>query len=92
MHPTQLFIGEIRPLPQSGRPTGMYKQAVTATVDITELGFSGDRQADLRVHGGPEKPYTFTRQRIIRALPPPFPTPHRCCRQAAWAKTFRSRR
>lgn len=55
MHPTQLFIGEIRPLPQSGRPTGIYKHAVTATVDIGELGFSGDQQADLRVHGGPEK-------------------------------------
>ena len=55
MHPTQLFIGEIRPLPQSGRPTGIYKHAVTATVDIGELGFSGDQQADQRVHGGPEK-------------------------------------
>lgn len=55
MHPTQLFIGTIRKLPQSGRPTGIYKQAVSTTVDIGELGFSGDQQADLRVHGGPEK-------------------------------------
>ncbi|WP_371323843.1 MOSC domain-containing protein [Dechloromonas sp. ZY10] len=55
MHPTQLFIGELRPLPQSGRPSGIFKTPVCAPVSIAETGFAGDQQADLRVHGGPEK-------------------------------------
>lgn len=50
-----LFIGGIRPLPESGRPTGMYKQAVTHPVMLGLEGFIGDQQADRRVHGGPEK-------------------------------------
>lgn len=50
-----LFIGGIRPLPDSGRPTGIYKQAVTAALDLGPEGFVGDQQADRRVHGGPDK-------------------------------------
>lgn len=50
-----LFIGGIRPLPESGRPTGIYKQPVTAALDLGPEGFTGDQQADRRVHGGPEK-------------------------------------
>ena len=50
-----LFIGGIRPLPESGRPTGIYKQPVTSRVRIGPEGFIGDQQADRRVHGGPEK-------------------------------------
>lgn len=50
-----LFIGTIRPLPESGRPTGMYKQPVTAPVELGPEGFVGDQQADRRVHGGPDK-------------------------------------
>jgi len=50
-----LFIGGIRPLPESGRPTGIYKQQVDAPVELDIQGFVGDQQADRRVHGGPEK-------------------------------------
>ena len=50
-----LFIGGIRPLPESGRPTGIYKQPVTSRVRIGLEGFIGDQQADRRVHGGPER-------------------------------------
>ncbi|UCV07999.1 MOSC domain-containing protein [Dechloromonas denitrificans] len=50
-----LFVGGIRPLPESGRPTGIYKQPVTAPLDLGREGFVGDQQADRRVHGGPEK-------------------------------------
>lgn len=50
-----LFIGGIRPLPESGRPTGIYKQAVSAALELGREGFSGDQQADRRVHGGPDK-------------------------------------
>lgn len=55
MAKTLLFIGGIRPLPESGRPTGMYKQAATGQLDIGFDGFTADQQADKRVHGGPEK-------------------------------------
>ena len=41
-----LFIGGIRPLPESGRPTGMYKTPVTAPIALGAEGFSGDQQAD----------------------------------------------
>ena len=50
-----LFIGGIRPLPESGRPTGIYKQPVTGRIELGLEGFVGDQQADRRVHGGPEK-------------------------------------
>lgn len=50
-----LFVGDIRPLPDSGRPTGIYKHAVNGPIELGLEGFVGDRQADRRVHGGPEK-------------------------------------
>ncbi|MGE5472189.1 MAG: MOSC domain-containing protein [Bacteroidota bacterium] len=50
-----LFIGGIRPLPESGRPTGIYKQPVSGRLELGREGFVGDQQADRRVHGGPEK-------------------------------------
>jgi MOSC domain-containing protein YiiM len=50
-----LFIGGIRPLPESGRPTGIYKQPAAGTLELGREGFVGDEQADRRVHGGPEK-------------------------------------
>jgi MOSC domain-containing protein YiiM len=50
-----LFIGGIRPLPESGRPTGIYKTPVSAPLHLGPEGFAGDQQADRRVHGGPDK-------------------------------------
>lgn len=50
-----LFIGDIRPLPESGRPTGIYKHAASGELELGVHGFVGDQQADRRVHGGPEK-------------------------------------
>ena len=50
-----LFIGGIAPLPESGRPTGMFKHPVRAPLLLGAEGFAGDKQADRRVHGGPEK-------------------------------------
>jgi MOSC domain-containing protein YiiM len=55
MAKTLLFIGGIRPLPESGRPTGMYKQPAVGRQEIGLEGFTADQQADRRVHGGPEK-------------------------------------
>jgi MOSC domain-containing protein YiiM len=50
-----IFIGQVRALPETGRPTGMYKTAVHSPIALGVNGFEGDQQADLRVHGGPDK-------------------------------------
>lgn len=50
-----LFIGQVQPLPVSGRLTAMYKTQVHGSVELGIEGFAGDHQADQRVHGGPEK-------------------------------------
>ncbi len=68
-----LFIGGIRPLPESGRPTGIYKQPVTNHVEIGPEGFIGDQQADRRVHGGPEKAVHLYPARHYAQLAAQFP-------------------
>jgi MOSC domain-containing protein YiiM len=50
-----LFIGSITLLPESGRPTGMFKYPVGDSLHLGSQGFAGDEQADRRVHGGPDK-------------------------------------
>jgi MOSC domain-containing protein YiiM len=49
------YVGGITTLPPEGQSTGIYKQAATTPLLLTREGFVGDRQADRRVHGGPEK-------------------------------------
>ncbi len=55
MAKVSLFIGQVQPLPVSGRPTAMYKTSVQAPIELGVEGFAGDQHADLRAHGGPEK-------------------------------------
>lgn len=73
-----LFSGRIRPLPASGRPSGIYKQALTSAAAIENNGFVGDEQADLRVHGGPEKAVHLYPATHYARLAAAFPE----CRQA----------
>lgn len=68
-----LFIGGVRPLPESGRPTGMYKQPVSGTLQLGPEGFIGDQQADPRVHGGPEKAVHLYPTRHYARLAAAFP-------------------
>jgi len=68
-----LFIGGIRPLPESGRPTGIYKQPVTNRVEVGPEGLIGDQQADRRVHGGPEKAVHLYPGRHYAKLAAQFP-------------------
>lgn len=68
-----VFIGGIRPLPQSGRPTGMYKSPPNGPVDVGREGFVGDQQADRRVHGGPDKAVHLYPARHYEALAARFP-------------------
>jgi len=48
-------VGRVAPLGPDGVPSGFVKQAVDVPVAVTPLGLDGDQQADLTVHGGPEK-------------------------------------
>ncbi len=73
MAEVSIFVGGITPLPQSGRPTGMYKRPVTEVTELGYTGFAGDRQADLRVHGGPEKAVHLYPARHYRKLAERFP-------------------
>ena len=73
MAQVSLFIGGIRPLPESGRPTGMYKQPVSGEIELGPEGFIGDEQADRRVHGGPEKAVHLYPARHYARLAKRFP-------------------
>jgi MOSC domain-containing protein YiiM len=48
-------VGGIAPLGADGVPSGFVKRPVAGPVTVGTLNLDGDRQADLRVHGGPEK-------------------------------------
>lgn len=48
-------VGKVTPLGPDGVPSGFVKHGVEGRTAVHELGLDGDEQADLRVHGGPEK-------------------------------------
>ena len=48
-------IGRAAPLGPEGVLSGFVKRPVSGAVEVTPTGLSGDEQADLRVHGGPDK-------------------------------------
>jgi MOSC domain-containing protein YiiM len=52
---TRIFVGSIKAIRQTGTPSGINKEEVREPVFCSSLGFKGDMQADLSVHGGPDK-------------------------------------
>ncbi|MGH8446791.1 MAG: MOSC domain-containing protein [Solimonas sp.] len=50
-----IYAGSVRPMPNDGRPTGIFKSPLAGEAEIGVEGFVADAQADRRVHGGPEK-------------------------------------
>jgi len=68
-----LYVGGITILEPDGQPTGIFKQAATAPVQLTRDGFRGDTQADRRVHGGPEKAVHHYAGEHYSALAAAFP-------------------
>ena len=48
-------VGRIAPLGPNGVPSGFIKSAVQGPIRVGPLGLQGDEQADLSVHGGPDK-------------------------------------
>jgi MOSC domain-containing protein YiiM len=57
MTPTLLSVqtGRVAPLGPEAVPSGIVKTARAGAVAVGPLGLDGDEQADLEVHGGPEK-------------------------------------
>lgn len=55
MRVVSVHIGKIRPLGPDAVPSGFVKDAISSAVRVTLTGINGDEQADLSVHGGPEK-------------------------------------
>jgi MOSC domain-containing protein YiiM len=69
-------VGKAAPLGPSGVLSGFVKRIVRGPVVIAPLGLTGAEQADLSVHGGPDKAVYF------------YPSEH----YATWAREFAERR
>ena len=52
---TSIQTGSVAPLGPHGVASGFVKRRVDGAVAVFELGLEGDAQADLSVHGGPDK-------------------------------------
>src|SRR5665213_1682660 len=52
---------------------GLPKLAITGPVMLTESGVEGDRQRDLRYHGGPRKAILMIASEVLDLLSPRFP-------------------
>ena len=57
MRVVSVNVGRLRTVAHQGRSvrTAIYKNPVTGSVRVGRLNLDGDGQADLRVHGGPDK-------------------------------------
>lgn len=69
----QLYAGQVRPMPENGRPTGIFKTPVQCPVQITTEGLVGDTQADRTVHGGPDKALHYFPAEHYATLAAAFP-------------------
>ena len=52
-------VGRIGPLGPDGVPSAFVKRPIAGSAYAGTLGIEGDQQADLRVHGGPDKAIYF---------------------------------
>jgi MOSC domain-containing protein YiiM len=54
-HLTSIHAGKVAPLGPDRVPSGFVKGRIEGAVEVSFSGVAGDEQADLTVHGGPEK-------------------------------------
>lgn len=60
-------VGQIAPLGPDAVPSGFVKTGIAGPVAVDWLGLAGDAQADLSVHGGPEKAvYAYAGEHYVR--------------------------
>jgi MOSC domain-containing protein YiiM len=69
----QVYAGRVQPMPNDGRPTGIFKTPVDGPVQVGIEGLSVDAQADRRVHGGPEKAVHHYPAKNLERLRAAFP-------------------
>jgi MOSC domain-containing protein YiiM len=50
-----IHVGKVAPLGPQNVPSGFVKHAVLGAITVAPDGLAGDEQADLSVHGGPDK-------------------------------------
>lgn len=50
-----IHVGKVAPLGPEGVLSAFLKHPIQVPIKVTPLGLEGDEQADLSVHGGPEK-------------------------------------
>ena len=53
-HPVNVFIGKIKDY-EGSRPSAIAKLQVDGELTLTELGLTGDEQAEKKIHGGPDR-------------------------------------
>lgn len=70
---TRIFVGSITAIRQTGTPSGINKEEVREPVYCSVKGFTGDMQADLSVHGGPDKAVHYYPNAHYRELQQFFP-------------------
>lgn len=68
-----VYAGRVQPMPNDGRPTGIFKRPVNGPVQVGVEGITIDAQADRRVHGGPEKAVHHYPARNLARLRAAFP-------------------
>lgn len=68
-----IHIGTARAELPDGTASGIYKNAVSGPCTLHREGLAGDRQADRRVHGGPDKALHLFPKEHYRALATAFP-------------------
>lgn len=73
LFPVQVFAGRVQTLPDSGRPSAIAKHRLTEPVHVGLGGLAADSQADLSVHGGPDKAVHVYASDHLGALSAAFP-------------------
>ncbi|WP_434637705.1 6-hydroxyaminopurine reductase [Klebsiella sp. I138] len=53
-YPLNVYIGRVRDYPGS-RPSAIHKIQVDGELTLGELGLEGDEQAEIKIHGGPDR-------------------------------------
>jgi MOSC domain-containing protein YiiM len=74
---TAILTGKIAPLPPTGEPSAIFKAPAHGPRVVHWLGIEGDAQADLSVHGGPDKAihhYPYDHYAFWRESFGPLPT------------------
>ena len=85
-----VHVGRVAPLGPEAEPSGFVKHAVAGPVAVDRLGLAGDEQADLRVHGGPDKAVYAYAVSHLRPGRRNFLSTRRCSCRAGWGRTWRS--